>query len=407
MTDGASDGRRRAAPKVRLFTLSFVMAVFAVHFYFVSYTMSLLEIPRFLEDEPSWVIGVVVGAFGMSGMLTRPLTGILVDRGNRQRWVRIGAVLTIASFIAYAIVPAPWATFVVRLVHGSAMGLFTTGLLAVVTSQLPPDRRGFGVGVYQTSNTVAALYAALLAGWLITGASFTVAFLVSAGAGGLALLFGALAGDSPPEAFAQRSATAPPRREWISRSALFPAIVFLSVTTPWGALNAFLPVFAEVRELGNVGLFYTVVAAAQLAARASSGAISDRFGRSTVVLPGLVSAAVGLMILAAAETQIQLLLAASFYGLGLAATQTAIVALIVDRTPVPQLGAGMATYTIAWDVGQVIGSILLGFVVGVTSYAAVFAFCGLFPLMGLVFFVLRVRPLPATMPSEDAAAGGK
>jgi MFS family permease len=106
---------------------------------------------------------------------------------------------------------------------------------------------------------------------------------------------------------------------------------------------------------------------------------------------------------------VQLLVAAGLYGLGLAATQTAIVALIVDRTPVAQLGAGMATYTIAWDVGQVIGSILLGFIVALTSYAGVFALSATFPLLGMLFFVTRVRGLPASTASpgapDDVAAG--
>jgi MFS family permease len=403
-----------SAARLPLFTAGYAMAVVAVHFYFVSYSMSLIEIPRFLEDEPSWVIGVVVGAFGVAGMLTRPLTGIWVDRGNRQFWVRFGAALTALSFAAYVVAPAPWATLVIRLIHGAAMGLFTTALLAIVTSRLPAGRRGLGIGMYQTANTVAALYAALLAGWLISGASFTVAFLVSAAAALLAMLFGALAGDSPPEAFEAVSGAGggpvgPRRREWISRSALFPAIVFLSVTTPWGALNAFLPVFAEANDLGNVGLFYSVVAAAQLGARSSAGAISDRFGRSAVVIPGLGSSALGLLVLSSADTQAQLLVAAGLYGLGLAATQTAIVALIVDRTPVAQLGAGMATYTIAWDVGQVIGSILLGFIVSLTSYGGVFALSATFPVLGMLFFIARVRALPATVTStgasEDAAAG--
>lgn len=409
---GAEATASAGAARLPLFTAGYAMAVLAVHFYFVSYSMSLLEIPRYLEDEPGWVIGVVVGAFGFSGMLTRPLIGIWVDRGNRQLWVRAGAVLTALSFAAYIIAPSPGPMLLIRLVHGAAMGLFTTALLAIVTSRLPTGRRGLGIGVYQTANTVAALYAALLAGWLISGASFTVAFLVSAAAAMLALLFGALAGDSPAAASPARSdpalPPAPPRREWISRSALFPAIVFLSVTTPWGALNAFLPVFAEANDLGNVGLFYSVVAAAQLGARSSAGAISDRFGRSAVVMPALVSAALGLLVLSAAETQAQLLVAAGLYGLGLAATQTAIVALIIDRTPIAQLGAGMATYTIAWDVGQVIGSILLGFVVALTSYGAVFALSAAMPLLGLLFFVTRVRGLPASLepaPREDIAAG--
>jgi MFS family permease len=402
----ASPGTRR------LFTPSYLLAIVALHFYFVSYFMSLVEVPKSLAGQPDWVVGVVVGMLGLAGMFARPLVGVWVDVGNRQRWLRLGAAATVVAFLGYALRLDPWLTIPFRALHGVGMALFTTSLLAIVTSMLPHNRRGLGVGIYQSSNTMSGLYSAAVAIWLIAVFSFELAFLISAAAAGLALLFGAMAGDpagAEARALRAREPERPrPPRQWISRTALLPALVFFSLTTPFGALNAFLPLFADERSLGNVGLFYTVLAAAQLVTRSGSGLLSDRFGRASVLVPALVAGAAGLAVLAVAQAQWALLVAAALYGIGIAATQTNILALIVDRTDVSALGSAMATYTLAWDVGAVVGSVLLGIVVGATSYGAVFAMCALFPVAGLALFVLRVRQLPARTGAAEragAAAG--
>lgn len=382
----------------RLFIPSYWMAIFAVHCYFVSYQMSLVEIPKSFSGEPDWVVGLVVGTLGMAGMLTRPIVGVWVDAGNRQRWLRLGAAMTVIAFGGYALGLGPWLTLPFRALHGVAMGLFTTSLLAIVTSMLPPDRRGLGVGVYQSSNTVAALYAAATGVLLVEHISFGGAFLVAGAAAALALVFATLVGSpraDEPEGADATPAPAPrvPLRErrWISRTALLPALVFFTLTTPFGAVSAFLPLFADQRALGNVGFFYTALAIAQLSARASSGWLSDRIGRARVVPPALVIGATGLLLLSSAHTASTMLIAAALFGLGIAATQTSVVALIVDRTPREALGSAMATYTMAWDVGGVVGSVLLGIVAGVIGYGTVFALAAIMPAGGIVLFLARVR----------------
>ena len=332
------------------------MAIIAIHCYFISYQMSLVEIPKSLSGQPDWVVGLVVGTLGIAGMLTRPLVGVWVDAGNRQRWLRLGAVATVIAFGGYALGLGPWLTLPFRALHGVAMGLYTTALLAIVTSRLPPGRRGFGIGIYQSSNTLSALYAAAGAVLLIEHVSFGAAFLVAAGAAAVALLFGALVGDAHGPAASTGPRVPLRERRWISRTALLPAVVFFTLTAPFGAVAAFLPLFADERALGNVGFFYTSLAIAQLIARSSSGWLSDRIGRARVVPPSLVIGACGLLLLANAHTEGVMLAAAALFGLGIAGTQTTIVALIVDRTPREALGSSMATYTMAWDVGGVVGA---------------------------------------------------
>lgn len=54
----------------------FVLALLAVHLYFVAYSMSIVGVPQSLQGQPDWLVGLVVGAMGISGMLTRPLVGV-------------------------------------------------------------------------------------------------------------------------------------------------------------------------------------------------------------------------------------------------------------------------------------------------------------------------------------------
>lgn len=369
----------------------YFFALFAVHSFFVAYSMSLVEVPRALKGEPEWVVGFVVGVFGIAGMVTRPLTGVWVDRGgNRQRWVRAGAVGVALSFVGYAFPLGPWVMVIFRCMQGVSMGIFTTAMLAIVGNLLPPERRGSGLGLYQAANAAAALYGAALAIFVIDRFGFAAAFLLSGGAALLALILATGTGD--PMAPPPRVAGTPGRglRGLISPTAVLPALVFACVTTPWGTITAFLPLFALERDLGNVGLFYTAAGLAQLTARMSAGWIGDRIGRDAVVIPALAAAAVALLVLSQVQSPLMLIVCALAYGFGLAATQTSIAVIVIDRTPPAILGSGMATYTMAWDVGQVIGAILLGLIVDATSYGFVFALTAVFPVLGIVLFLTRV-----------------
>ncbi|MEZ4501739.1 MAG: MFS transporter [Dehalococcoidia bacterium] len=385
--------------------LSYLLALVSVHLFFASYAMSIVAVPQSISDQPDWLVGLVVGALGIAGMVTRPLVGVWVDSGNRQRWLRLGATGTVIAFVGYAISPTPWVTIGFRFIHGIAMGLFTTALLAVVSGMLAERRRGLGMGVYQSVNAGAQMYASPLAVGIAAAVSFEVAFLVGAAFATGALVFGLTVRD--PDAETVGRVRKPWReRSWISRPALMPALVFLSVTTTVGAVQAFLPLFAEERDLGNVGLFYTVWGLALLVFRAGGGGLSDRFGRAQVVLPSLVLVSISLFLLANTHSQAMLLATAVLYGSAFAAVQVTVVALVVDRAPVEGRGAGAATYTMAWDVGAVLGGIVLGLLIDRTSYALGFAICGLLPLLGIVLYASRIGLRPQQQWAIDSVAAG-
>jgi MFS family permease len=402
-----SAGEGRSSLAADLGGRPFVLAVLAVHLYFAAYSMSVVGIPQSLEGQPDWVVGLVVGSLGISGTISRPLVGVWVDSGGRRRWQRLGAAATVVAFAGYALDLGPWGTIGFRLVHGVAMGLFTTAQLAIVAGMLTEQRRGLGMGLYQSANAISQMYGAPLVVALATGISFPFAFGVGALFSAAALGVGLLVTDREGNALVH---THRPWRErtWISRPGVLPATVFLTMTTTVGAVQAFLPLFATERDLGNVGLFYTVFGLSLLIARSLAGALSDRVGRPQVVLPSLVIGAASMLLIASSQTQTMLLATAVLYGLAFAAAQVTLVALVVDRTPPEGRGAGAATYTMAWDIGAILGGVILGVIIEATSYAFGFALCGALPLVGGALYVSalrRQRSLDARV-REGVATGG-
>ena len=73
----------------------------------------------------------------------------------------------------------------------------------------------------------------------------------------------------------------------ISRPALFPTFILLTHTITLAPLITSLPSYAEERELGNPGLFWTLYSAVSIAAMLFSGPMADRLGRASVIVPGL------------------------------------------------------------------------------------------------------------------------
>jgi len=393
-TSAPADATRETKPS--LWTRSYILAVIASHLYFFTYHASIVEVPASLTDQPPWIIGLVVGAMGVAGMIFRPLVGVWLDGGNRVRLARLGAIGTTIAFIGYGLDLGPWAMLAFRLLHGMTMAMFTTALLAVVGASVPPASRGAGIGLYQTAGAVGQLYAAPIAIAVAVVAGMNITFLLTAGVVFVSLVTASMVRDTHAPAVV----TTPlpwRQRAWVSKTAFLPALVFLCVTAPWGAVTTFLIEFADERALTNVGLFYTMVAATQVLSRASVGWLADRLAPAMTVIPALMAATSSLLLLSVTHSETMLLVAGLLFGLGLASTQTSMVALVVSRTAPAGLGSAMAPYTIAWDVGLVLGGTLFGFVVNATSPATTFAIISLMPIAGAALFLLRVarEPKPA------------
>ncbi len=75
----------------------YFFALFAVHSFFVAYSMSLVEVPRALEGEPEWVVGFVVGVFGMVPTAMFAVFGLLTPVIARRAGLEATALVAMLA----------------------------------------------------------------------------------------------------------------------------------------------------------------------------------------------------------------------------------------------------------------------------------------------------------------------
>lgn len=87
-------------------------------------------LPRYVVDElggGDLDVGIVVGAFAFSAVVSRPLAGRLADAHGRRRIVVLGAVTMAAAGLLYPLSGSVAALVLARLVLGFGDGFVFTG----------------------------------------------------------------------------------------------------------------------------------------------------------------------------------------------------------------------------------------------------------------------------------------
>ena len=156
----------------------------------------------------------------------------------------------------------------------------------------------------------------------------------------------------------------------------------------FGAIVSFLPLFVQYHNLGNAGLFFTVYSIVVVVLRPFSGRLSDRFGRPTVIIPGMFFLAVSMAVLAYTTSMAGLLWTAVLQGIGFGAVHPAIMAWIIDRSTIHDRGPALATLMMAFDIGVGLSAIGLGQVLQRTDFSTMYLCAGGIALVGTAAVVV-------------------
>jgi MFS family permease len=376
---------RSTTARAPLWTRNYTLTLLSMHLFFLSWTMLFSTLPIYLEHSPKWQIGwVVAGAFGLASISMRVWTGRIADRSGRRVSMVAGAAVTGLMTAGFIISDSPLALTPVRLIYGVAACFYTTASMALLADVLPVSRRGEGMGWYGVVYTTTNVYGPGLGLALADGFGLRVSFLA-----GAAVLFACAAASAFVVEQRERFVAAP-RGKLINRSALPPTWTFMTLAIPFSTLPAFLVLFARQRELGNAGLFFFLLGVALVVGRWFGGTLADRFSRPAVIVPGLALGAAGMALLAVAPAAAAFYLAALLFGVGFALGHTGLTILTMDRAPLAERGAAMATFVLAWDIGT-IGAFLLAFVADAVNLRALFLAAALLPALGLAGFQFARR----------------
>lgn len=373
------------------YPLPFYLVMASTFLFFFSLHLLITPLPLYIKEvggKPSQ-IGLVMGMFALTAVLSRPLVGRLVDTWGRKPMMMIGSAIFILGPLFYTLARSVSLLFLARMFHGMGIAAFTTAYPTLVADLVPPPRRGEALGLAGVASSLSIILAPPLGGTLLPRLDFSLLFFVSAVVAALSLL---VATPIREGARATNPKKAPGFLDTLSeRYVWVPSLLIVAAGLTWGSLLNFLPLFGGERGIANVGLFFTGYGLMTITAQMPIGRLSDRVGRITVIVPGMVLLALALAGLKVVGGVGLLIVMAILYALGLSGTWTATIALVVDGAPREVRGMAIGVLYACFDLGIGLGGVAMGPVAGMVGYGGMYLLLGLIALAGVAAFVGLMR----------------
>ncbi len=357
---------------------------------------------RDLGADPP-MVGFVVGASTLTGILLKLPAGTWSDILGRRPLLVLGAIVFAAMPLTYLGIASLGALVALRLVHGSATAIFGPVASASLSDIAPTNRRATWLSTYSTVQGAGQALGPVMAGYLIAGGGYDLAF-VAAALFAVATPFLAAGWPSSP-ASSVRTARFGHVTQAIVVVVRQPLILVTSLAQAAqfvlnGTLNAFLPLFAR-EELGlsasALGWLFALQTVTTLATRPIMGVLSDRVGRRAVIVAGLVVCSGAVLAVSSATSVLTLVVAIAFYAVGMAITTAGTTAFITDLSHRAGYGAAHGVFGTIYDVGDALGPIAAGVLVATVGYARMFQVMALVALLvtGVFVAVSRAYGTPA------------
>ena len=377
----------------RLFTADFVFATLANFANAFGMQMLVATLPVYVINlgGSQADAGLVTGALALTALLFRPVVGWLTDAWRRLPLVLIGTSCYGLATVVYLLAGSIPFLVAGRIVNGFGLCCYTTAANAYVADIAPLTRRAEAMGFFAAAQAVGLIIGPVVGFLLVGTTGFRHLFYVAGGLAFTAFFISLFAKE-------HRRPGEIKRRPWSLRTgivavdALPVAWMALCMGMAFGALSAFISIYALPRGLPNPGVFFMVQAVALLISRTFAGRLADRHGRATAIVPGIIVMAVGLALLPLAQGLPWFVISASFFGLGFGTAQPATMALLIDRVRPEQRGLATGTYFTGFDAGISIGAIGLGMVGQHWGFGVMWTLAAGCTLLGLAGLLADRRP---------------
>ena len=391
--DAAAIGRAED----RLLTSNFVLATLANFANAFGMQMLVATLPVYVISlgGSQTDAGLVSGALAFTALLFRPFVGWLTDAWHRRPLVLIGTSCYGFASVVYLLAGSIPILLVGRFVHGFGLSCYSTASSAYVADIAPLKRRAEAVGLFAAAQAAGLIIGPVVGFMLIGATGFRHLFYFSGGLAFTAFLISLFARE-PRQPWEIKGRPWSARTGIVAIDALPVAWMTLCMGMGFGAISAFISIFAQSRGLQNPGFFFMVQAIALLISRTFAGRLADRHGRAAAIVPGIILAAMALVLLPLAHGFPYFVISASLFGIGFGMAQPATMALLIDRVRPEQRGLASSTYFTGYDAGISIGSILLGVVSQHWGFDVMWTISAACTLLGLAGFLAVGRHRSST-----------
>jgi len=365
-------------------------------------------IPLYVHDlgGSAFVAGLALLAFSVPSFAVRPLVGYLADKWSAAGVLLAGLALLGSGSLLF-LMPLLATLFVGNVVRGFGWAGVNTGGYATLASAAPATRRGEAAGYYSSVTASATIAFPALGLWLGAGggAAYQHVFVVSAVVAlvGVPVAWALVKTAKATEKMAPAGGE-PGAAGFIDRGVLIATGLNLCQSLVWASVMAFLPLYARSLGIENIGSFYILVGVTGVFVRPLLGKKSDAIGRGPAIAIGLGAQLLGLAALVAANDITVLLVGGFFTAIGMSMIGSTTTALALDLANPGSRGRAMATYSISYQLGAGVGSLISGALADAFGLRGMYLGSVVITIAGLALLASAWRMLPRPSRQQTGAA---
>ena len=371
---------------ITITTINFI--VFLIYYCFVVITAKFATSE--LGASPAQA-GFAAGIYIIGTLIARLYIGKKLELIGRKQMLRFGAIIYLATTIAYLISTNIIILVTVRFLNGFAYGTISTAANAIVTAYIPKSRNGEGINYYGLSTSLAAAIGPFIGILLLPIVGFKSVIILAIV---LSVLVTVACYLFPVQNIELTDEHKKLLNSWslntfIEYKVLFISIVAFLIGLSYSSVLGFLSIYADNLGLSTAGAFFFVVYALVITfTRPFAGQIFDAKGENAVMYPSFIFLAIGLLTLSYTTTSFMLLLSGALIGLGYGTFMSNGQAVCLKLVESSKVSIALSTYFIGLDLGLGFGPYALGTVHSFLSYSGIYVLCAVLTVAVAILYAI-------------------
>ena len=371
---------------ITITTINFI--VFLIYYCFVVITAKFATSE--LGANPAQA-GFAAGIYIIGTLIARLYIGKKLELIGRKQMLRFGAIIYLATTIAYLISTNIIILDTVRFLNGFAYGTISTAANAIVTAYIPKSRNGEGINYYGLSTSLAAAIGPFIGILLLPIVGFKSVIILAIV---LSVLVTVACYLFPVQNIELTDDHKKLLNSWslntfIEYKVLFISVVAFLIGLSYSSVLGFLSIYADNLGLSTAGAFFFVVYALIITfTRPFAGQIFDAKGENAVMYPSFIFLAIGLLTLSYTTTSFMLLLSGALIGLGYGTFMSNGQAVCLKLVEPSKVSIALSTYFIGLDLGLGFGPYALGTVHSFLSYSGIYVLCAVLTVAVAILYAI-------------------
>ncbi|MCF7600945.1 MFS transporter [Staphylococcus pasteuri] len=334
-------------------------------------------------DSSSNMAGLTVGIFIIGALLGRLIINPISEKYGNKMVLKFGLIITVITTATYLLGGNINILYLIRFFNGISIGITTTIVASIVALIIPNEKRGEGISYFAVSTALATGIGPFIGIFLTQITSFDVIFIIVLAISILTILI-SLFIKLPEVKPTDNKKLSFSMKNLIEKKAIPIGLLIFIMTFTFSSIMTYINLYAvEINLVKSASFFFVIYTITVLISRPFTGKVLDNKGAKLVLIPAIISFALGLLLLSLANNSFILLLSGAFIGLGFGNVSSISQTLAVKTVSSEKVGLATATFFIFFDLGNGLGPIILGNIISI-------GYANMYMLLSTIIFIVGI-----------------